>query len=136
MDRILEEIRNEVREKRKDAVLPPFKKVKKQKNFLSEEYNSHLLETGLTQSWSMAYVEMEVPPSPSQLKQKIKDIIAKIVGICVVPVCRKQTFFNLNSTEALYQLYAYANKLEAENRAQEERIKRLEEQMGQIMTEK
>ncbi len=132
LESILEEIRNEVSDKRKDAELPFFEKGRNRK-FAAEEFERDRLQDSLAQSWNMAYVEMEVAPSLSSLKRKIKSIVAKAVGICVIPLCRKQSLYNLNNTETVHLLYAYIEKLEEESRKQAERIGRLEEQMQEIL---
>ena len=52
--------------------------------------------------------------------------MARAVGTCLLPVCRKQTLYNLNNAEAIHLLYAKIAELEKENRDLQIKIEGLE----------
>lgn len=129
---VLKEIEGEVSGKEDGKTLPVFQKRHRRK-FVLEPFHRERLEDCLAQSWDMGYIEMEVAPSVSKLKRKIKEIVARGVGICLLPVCRKQSLYNLNSAEMIHLLYARITELENENRCQQSRIEKLECQISEWM---
>ena len=132
--KVLQEIEDEVKGEKEDAVLPPFQKGRQYK-FASETFSKKRLEDCLAQSWDMGYIEMEVAPSLSELKKKIKEIVARAVGTCLLPVCRKQTLYNLNNAEAIHLLYAKITELEKENKDLQIKIEGLEKEIQKGMRE-
>ncbi len=126
--KILQEVEEEIGENDRDVQFPAFHKGRKQE-FASETFSKERLEDCLAQSWNMGYIEMEVAPSLSELKKKIKEVVARVVGICLLPVCRKQTLYNLNSAETLHLLYAKMMELEKANKSLQMKIEMLEKQI-------
>lgn len=129
---VLKEVEAEISRKEDGKTLPAFQKGHNRK-FVLEPFHRERLEDCLAQSWDMGYIEMEIAPSVSKLKRKVKGIVARAVGICLLPVCRKQSLYNLNSAEMIHLLYARITELENENRCQQNRIEKLESQMSEWM---
>ena len=74
----MQEIEDKAKEEKQDTALPPFQKGR-QYRFASETFSKERLEDCLAQSWDMGYIEMEVAPSLSELKKKIKEVVARAV---------------------------------------------------------
>lgn len=127
VDKIMEEIREEIREKGMEDHGPEFADVNLAKDFLKlpETYDKDMMHRELVNLNGIWDTSLEELTSGNPVKRAVKKAIQKAVRMVVSPHVAKQTAFNASVVDCINML----NCLAKENEALREEVERLKEQL-------
>lgn len=133
VDKIMEEIREEIREKGMENHGPEFADVNLSKDFLKlpEKYDKDMMHRELVNLNGIWDTSLEELTSGNPVKRAVKKAIQKAVRMVVSSHVAKQTAFNASVVDSINML----NCLAKENEALREEVEGLKEQIGQLKRE-
>lgn len=133
VDKIMEEIREEIREKGMENHGPEFADVNLSKDFLKlpEKYDKDMMHRELVNLNGIWDTSLEELTSGNPVKRVVKKAIQKAVRMVVSSHVVRQTAFNASVVDSINML----NCLAKENEALREEVEGLKEQIGQLRKE-
>lgn len=133
VDKIMEEIREEIREKGMENHGPEFADVNLSKDFLKlpEKYDKDMMHRELVNLNGIWDTSLEELTSGNPVKRAVKKAIQKVVRMVVSSHVVRQTAFNASVVDSINML----NCLAKENEALREEVEGLKEQIGQLRKE-
>lgn len=133
VDKIMEEIREEIREKGMENNDPEFADVNLSEDFLKlpEKYDKDMMHRELVNLNGIWDTSLEELTSGNPVKWAVKKAIQKAVRMVVSSHVAKQTAFNASVVDSINML----NCLAKENEALREEVEGLKEQIGQLKRE-
>lgn len=133
VDKIMEEIREEIREKGMENHGPEFADVNLSKDFLKlpEKYDNDMMHRELVNLNGIWDTSLEELTSGNPVKRAVKKAIQKAVRMVVSSHVVRQTAFNASVVDSINML----NCLAKENEALREEVEGLKEQIGQLRKE-
>lgn len=133
VDKIMEEIREEIREKGMENNDPEFADVNLSEDFLKlpEKYDKDMMHRELVNLNGIWDTSLEELTSGNPVKRAVKKAIQKAVRMVVSSHVAKQTAFNASVVDSINML----NCLAKENEALREEVEGLKEQIGQLRKE-
>lgn len=133
VDKIMEEIREEIREKGMENHGPEFADVNLSKDFLKlpEKYDKDMMHRELVNLNGIWDTSLEELTSGNPVKRAVKKVIQKAVRMVVSSHVVRQTAFNASVVDSINML----NCLAKENEALREEVEGLKEQIGQLRKE-
>ncbi len=133
VDKIMEEIREEIREKGMENNGPEFADVNLSEDFLKlpEKYDKDMMHRELVNLNGIWDTSLEELTSGNPVKRVVKKAIQKAVRMVVSSHVVRQTAFNASVVDSINML----NCLAKENEALREEVEGLKEQIGQLRKE-
>lgn len=133
VDKIMEEIREEIREKGMENHGPEFADVNLADDFLKlpEKYDKDMMHRELVNLNGIWDTSLEELTSGNPVKRAVKKAIQKAVRMVVSSHVVRQTAFNASVVDSINML----NCLAKENEALREEVEGLKEQIGQLRKE-